>query len=416
MHFQFYKPRDGHPDLDRCMEEALDLAAGIRPLVKKDADLSAADKVRDARRKARSIKRLAGNLRINRSRYNRGNHALRPLYVIWTMLNACNFRCTYCDNHQGERYFDIPDPGRLDTEQGKRLLEVMSTGTLAIYWCGGEPTLRNDLPELLDHAWRLGYFPNMINTNGSLLHKRLARPEWSDFLWKMDTIIMSLDGLHMGRLNKLWGGKQARQVVVNLLMMRELNKTTNFKLVVNTVITPDSIDEARSVLDLACDLDIWFVPVPVNFKHSPNRELLDNPGYRELAREILEQKRRGRKIIGSKRLLKQLLFAEPYTCLTALKPHVWSDGSICWPCRATAHVEPANINLLDYATFDEAYEAGRKLVNPDFFHGPARNQCGGQCAWMQNYTTARYMDGIRSPLKSGLLGEIIEFTSQRRSP
>ena len=416
MQFHFYSPKDGHPDFDRCMEEALDLANRIRPLVKKDADIGAADKVRDARRKARSIKRLAGNLRINRSRYRSGNHALRPLYVIWTTLNACNFRCTYCDNHQGERYFDIPDPGRLDTEQGKRLLEVMSTGTRAIYWCGGEPTLRKDLPELLDHAWRLGYFPNMINTNGSLLHKRLARPEWSDFLWKMDTIIMSLDGLHMGRLNKLWGVKQAEQVVVNLLMMRELNKTTNFKLIVNTVITPDAIDEARAVLDLACDLGIWFVPVPVNFKHSPNRELLEDPGYRELAGEILGRKRRGHKIIGSLRLLRQLLFAEPYTCFTALKPHVWSDGSICWPCRASSNVEPADINLLDHASFDEAYEAGRKLVSPDFFHGPARNQCGGQCAWMQNYTTARYMEGIRHPLKSGLLQELIEFTSQKRSP
>ncbi len=416
MKFHFYKPMDGHPDFDRCREEALDLADRIRPLVKKDADIGTADKVRDARRKARSIKQLAGNLRINRSRYRRGNHALRPLYVIWTTLNACNFRCTYCDNHQGERYFDIPDPGRLDTEQGKRLLEIMSTGTLAIYWCGGEPTLRNDLPELLDHAWRLGYFPNMINTNGSLLHKRLAKPEWSDFLWKMDTIIMSLDGLHMGRLNKLWGVKQAEQVVVNLLMMRELNRTTNFKLVVNTVITPDAIDEARAVLDLACDLGIWFVPVPVNFKHAPNRELLENPAYRELAGEILGRKRLGHKIIGSPRLLRALLFAEPYTCLTALKPHVWSDGSICWPCRASANVEPANINLLDHTSFDEAYEAGRKLVNPDFFHGPARNQCGGQCAWMQNYTTARYMEGIRYPLKSGLLQELIEFTTQRRNP
>ena len=345
MNFHHYSPKEGHPDFDACMEEALELAASIRPCIRKDEDLTAADRIRDAARKAKSLKKLAENYRVNRQRYKRGDHALRPLYVIWTMLNACNFRCTYCDNHQGKAYYNIPDPDVLDTRQGKGLLDVMSTGTLALYWCGGEPTLRKDLPELLDHAWRRGYFPNMINTNGSLLHKRLELPEWRDFLWKMDTIIVSMDGLHLSRLNKLWGGRQARQVVVNLLMMRELNRVANFKLAVNTVITPDSIDEAESVLDLACDLGIWFVPVPVNIGHRPNRELLQNASYRELVGKILDRKRQGHKIIGSKTLLKRLLFAEPYTCQTTLKPHVWSDGRICWPCRASVNVESVIVVL-----------------------------------------------------------------------
>ena len=414
MNFDLYRPLDGHPDFDNCLAEATDLAAELRPLIRQDHELGAADRIGDVLRKAKSMKKLAENYIINSRRFRKGDHALRPTYAIWTMLNACNFRCTYCDNHQGEHYFDIDDPGRLDTDQGKRLLEVIATGTLAIYWCGGEPTMRDDLPALLGYAWELGFFPNMINTNGSLLHKRLKQPAWKNFLRQMDTIIVSLDGLHLDRLNGLWGVKKARQVMVNLLMLRELAKTTDFKLVVNTVITPDSIEEAGSVLDLACDLGIWFVPVPVNFKHAPNRELLENPGYVELAGRILERKRRGMRIIGSTRLLKGLLFAEPYTCFTALKPHVWSNGHICWPCRASANVEPVDIDLLDYDTFDAAYAAGRELVNPDFFHGPAKNRCGGECVWMQNYTTARYMDGIRHPLTSGLPGEIFEFAWRSR--
>jgi len=283
------------------------------------------------------------------------------------MLNACNFRCTYCDNHQGEHYFDRPDPERLDTQQGKRLLERMITGTPAIYWCGGEPTLRNDLPELLDHAWHLGFFPNMINTNGSLLHQRLLKPAWQGFLWQMDVVIISLDGLTLSMLNKLWGVKRPEQVMVNLLLMRELRKLVKFKLVVNTVITPETIDEARAVFDLVCDLDIWFVPVPVNYRHEPNRELLNHPRYRQLADLILARKKEGHKIIGSAELLRRLLFCEPYHCVTALKPHVWSNGEICWPCRASSNVAPVNINLLDYNSFDDAYEAGGRHINPNFF-------------------------------------------------
>lgn len=407
--FHHYQVRSGHPDWADCLAEARLLADRIAPLITKDADLTLADRLRDGARKAKALGITARNLVVNRRRYARGDHALRPLYVIWTMLNACNYRCVYCDNHQGEHYFDLPDPDRLDTAQGKRLLEIMISGTPAIYWCGGEPTMRSDLPELLDHAWRLGFFPNMINTNGSLLHRRLRRPAWRDFLHQMDIIIVSLDGLQLDRLNVLWGVKKARQVVVNILMLRELRRLVKFKQVVNTVITPDTIDEAAAVLDLACDLDLWFVPVPENFKHEPNRKLLDDPRYQALAARIIERKRAGHKIIGSTTLLRKLLYAEPYQCLTALKPHVWSNGHIAWPCRASINVQPADVNLLDFDSFDAAYAAGRAQVNPDSFHGPAINQCGGQCAWMQNYTTARYMDGLTDPLGSGIASEFFEF-------
>lgn len=415
LEFRLYQPKPGHPDFKALLPEAMDLSRKIETVIRTDAQLDLSDHLKDRLRKSKSLSKAIGNMVINRRRYKKGNHALRPLYAIWSMLNACNFRCTYCDNHQGEHYYDIRDPDRLDTWKSKRLLDVIYTGTPALYWCGGEPTLRNDLPELLDYAWKLGYFPNMINTNGSLLHQRLQKPEWRNFLWQMDIVIMSMDGLDLERLDELWGVKKARQVMINLLMMRELKKKVKFKLSLNTVITPETIEEARSVLDLANDLDVWFVPVPVNYKHEPNRELLDNPDYRNLAELIFHRKKQGYKIIGSVKFLERLLAARPYRCLTALKPHVWSNGEICWPCRASANVEPVNISLLDYGSFDKAYEAGRKYVNPDFFHGPGQSQCGGQCAWAQNYTTARYMDGITDPLNSGFVSELFEFAFNRKN-
>ena len=407
--FRNYTPKQGHPDYRQCADQAMELAEKIIPIIVKDRELSTATRLLDARRKVTALRKMTENLWINRKRYNAGDHALRPLYAIWTMLNACNFRCTYCDNHQGEHYFDIPDPERLDTVQGKALLDRIITGTTAIYWCGGEPTMRKDLPELLDYAWHLGFFPNMINTNGSLLHKLLQKPEWSRFLQQMDVIIVSLDGLDVAHLRELWGVKKPEQTITNLLLLRQLRQHVKFKLAVNTVITPESIDQARDVLTLAEDLDIWFVPVPVNFKHEPNRNLLENRDYVALAEHIIARKKAGSRIIGSPTLLKRLLFSEPYQCLTALKPHIWSDGTIAWPCRATHNVKPATISLLDHGTFDDAYRAGSQQVNPNSFHGNASNQCGGSCAWMQNYTTARYMDGITNPVGSGFIGEVFEF-------
>jgi len=407
--FKYYRPLAGHPDIHECLEEARRLADRIRPGIIKNSDLKFRDRLRNLRRRGKALSKVIANYLINQWRFGSGNHTLRPLYIIWTMCNNCNFRCSYCDNHQGEHYFDIQDPDRLDTAQSRRLLEVMRTGTPAIYWCGGEPTLRNDLPDLLDYAWDLGYFPNMINTNGSLLHRRLEEPGWEHFLHQMDIIIVSLDALDLDALKRVWGVDGVKQVLVNILLLRELNREVSFKLAVNTVITPDTLDEAHAVFDLVCDLDIWFVPVPVNFKHRPDSTMLDDPKYREFAELILSRKRTGHKIIGSETLLRRLLYAEPHSCVTTLKPHVWSNGSLCWPCRASINVPPVDINLLDYTTFDQAYAAAGSKINPDNFHGNGKDQCGGDCAWMQNYTTSRYLEGLTHPVRSGFMQELIEF-------
>lgn len=413
--FNYYKKKDGHADLKKCLEEADDLVKKITPIILKEKDLTLSDKTKDKIRRIKALKKSAENYLINKQRYHNNNHAFRPLYVIWTMLNPCNFKCSYCDNHQGEKYFELRDPERLNTAQAKKLLDVIITGTPAIYWCGGEPTIRNDFPQLLNYAFNLGFFPNMINTNGSLLHKRLQQPEWNKFLNQMDIIIISVDALNINKLNNLWGVKNSQQVITNLLMMKKLQKQVNFKLAVNTVITVDTLDEARSVLDLVCDLGVWFAPVPVNHKHEPNKELLNNPKYIKLANLILKRKKQGHKIIGSQTLLKRLLFCEPYKCFTTLKPHIWSNGHLCWPCRASVNVKPVDINLLKYKTFDDAYSYANKIINSSFFHGNDKNQCGGECSWMQNYTTSRYMDGVINPLKSGILNEISEFALNNKN-
>ena len=74
---------------------------------------------------------------------------LLPLYFIWTTHRTCNFSCTYCDDHRGSKYPDLPDDDTLDTEQGRRLLRVMRSRASSVYFAGGEPTLRKDLPELV---------------------------------------------------------------------------------------------------------------------------------------------------------------------------------------------------------------------------------------------------------------------------
>jgi len=78
-----------------------------------------------------------------------------------------------------------------------------------------------------------------------------------------DIVIVSLDALNLDRLSTVWGVKKntCEQVMVNILALRRLQSKVRFKLMVNTVITPETVAEADSILDWANDLGIWYSPV-----------------------------------------------------------------------------------------------------------------------------------------------------------
>lgn len=407
--FSAYQPQSDHFNWAHAHERAMASVEAILPgLDLKSETPEGRRATRQRRRKAMATN--ARNAWINRQRLAQGDHNLRPIYFIWTMLNACNFACAYCDDHMGRKYPDLPEAGRLSTEEGKRLLEVMRTGTAAVYFCGGEPTMRKDLPEQVRHAASLGYFPNMINSNGSRWHAVLERPEAADLLSNLDIVIISLDGLSPGMLSSLYEFKDVEAVAANILMLRELKKHVKFKLCANSVITKDNIAEVSAVVDFCRDMDIWYVPVPVNEVHQPDRDLMSRPDYRALAEKILTRKREGQKIIGSLPLLKRLLHGEPVECHPTVKPHVDLTGEMIWPCKSSRNIEPVRVRMLDYPDYESAARAAEAMISPHHFHGPAANQCGGNCRWMQNCTTDAYVRGIRHPIQSGILAEIKEFT------
>ena len=112
-----------------------------------------------------------------------------------TLTNNCNLQCKYCyekccndigvDLGQLEIDYSIPSTINYDTGELKRFCERDQNSTIVFY--GGEPLLRIDLLE--DIMCKVHVKKFMIQTNGILLHK--LDPE---FLSKMDTILVSVDG------------------------------------------------------------------------------------------------------------------------------------------------------------------------------------------------------------------------------
>jgi len=239
----------------------------------------------------------------------------------------------------------------------------------------------------------------------------LRQERWRGWLADMDVIIISLDALDLKALEQMWVYRKPAQVLQNLLLLRELSEPLGFKLMVNTVIQPGQIEHARDVLDLVNDLGIWLCPVPLNNGPRIEHGLLDDPEYRALAELILQRQREGYPISGSARINSRLLNSEPLECRNTLKPHIDFDGKLIWPCKACINVEPEGIDVLKFDNVEQLYDHACGVIDPTRFHGPAKNQCGANCNWAQNYTTDAYAYGLRHP--TSILGEVATFLRRK---
>ena len=94
-----------------------------------------------------------------------------PLAVLMEMTHRCPLQCGYCSNPvEMERA-----NAELTTEEWKRVMsELAELGVLQIHFSGGEPTVRKDLPELVQHATDVGLYTNLITSAVLLTRDKLA--------------------------------------------------------------------------------------------------------------------------------------------------------------------------------------------------------------------------------------------------
>ncbi|MBW3620695.1 MAG: GTP 3',8-cyclase MoaA [Actinobacteria bacterium] len=118
---------------------------------------------------------------------------LRDLRV--SVTDRCNFRCTYCMPREvfGPGFPFLPRTELLTFEEIERVVRVAARlGTRKVRLTGGEPLLRQDLPDLVERLARIEAVEDLaLTTNGSLL-RRDARSLRAAGL---DRVTVSLDSL-----------------------------------------------------------------------------------------------------------------------------------------------------------------------------------------------------------------------------
>lgn len=116
--------------------------------------------------------------------------------ALWDVNESCNLHCQYCYHvMNGEAWSNIQQP----LPHLHRTMESLRAGGVTrLYFVGGEPFLRKDLPEIVGEAKRLG-FETAVTTNGTV------GPRYRDasLMGLFDLVEVSLDSLDAGYMAEI---------------------------------------------------------------------------------------------------------------------------------------------------------------------------------------------------------------------
>jgi len=289
----------------------------------------------------------------NLLKLTRGDFTLDPHIAVYYVTMQCNLNCIYCEDF-GSRRNHLVTP-TLPLEDAKRILKVIRTGIDRLWLTGGEPLMYPQLLDLLMYARdELDFREISLITNGTLLS--LNR----HLLPFLNNLIISLDSIDPQALNRVsLPDTYAETVIANVREAASLQKEHHFKLILNAVITPETLPNMDKLITFCIEnhIHISFSPQAVN--NLPRYDLVTSKEYRDFVESVIELKKRGALILGSYTYFKTLLDQTPYECYPTLVPRILPDGWLAYPCRpmekAGGEQGGRAVNLLSVDTWEEAW-------------------------------------------------------------
>lgn len=175
------------------------------------------------------------------------NHRLRaglsaPICLTWEITYACNLNCVHCLSGSGRRA-----PDELTTAEAKHLIDEWAA--MRVFYInvgGGEPMVRPDFRELMEHALGAGIGVK-FSTNGSLIDREAAA--WIASTPYLDLQI-SLDGATAEVNDPIRGAGSFRLARRAMDLLAE--RGAGFKI--NHVVTRGSFDQLDQLYELAAGL------------------------------------------------------------------------------------------------------------------------------------------------------------------
>jgi MoaA/NifB/PqqE/SkfB family radical SAM enzyme len=219
---------------------------------------------------------------------------IRPTVLIYNCTFVCDARCEMCNNwKRGDR------KAEMSLEQLERVMTHPFWGAIEnLNISGGEPTTRNDLPEMVELFHR--HLPRMrkvgVNTTGLTPHRAIPMlTRIVEFCADKDVLFsarVSLDGIgdvHNQVRQVKRGFDKAVQTIEAMQGLAE--KHPNFQFGLAATIFASNLEDAQNILEWsrARKLDIVFNMLRFTDAMLGNRDLEEKIKFREREEEFMRK-------------------------------------------------------------------------------------------------------------------------------
>ena len=218
---------------------------------------------------------------------------IRPTVLIYNCTWVCDAQCEMCNNWKhGDRKSDMT-LAQLEPAMAHPFWGAVENLNIS----GGEPTTRNDLPQLVEMFHR--HLPRMrkigINTTGLTPHRAIPMlTRIVEFCAAHDLLIsarVSLDGIgdvHDQVRHVKRGFDKAGQTIAAMQALAETH--ANFQFGIAATIFATNLADAQNILEWARakKLDIVFNMLRFTDAMLNNKELKDTIGFHEREEEFMQ--------------------------------------------------------------------------------------------------------------------------------
>ncbi len=274
----------------------------------------------------------------------------------------CNASCSFCSIHSISKNIHPLELNReMDTNQVKHIIDQISKlGVVALSFTGGEPTLRSDLPELINYTGQKKKMVVGLATNGSYLYDLLKL----NGLKGLNYILVSLDFPSAQPHDKFRGLKLYDKVIKSIKLANSLGIRT----IISTVVMKQNLLYLDDMCKLAKSLGSSIELYPCenisrdfyNYRICVDnvQELIPNL---ELWAKVVNKLNRKYKNVLTDPLSVQIIEkggfgGNPHYYQNILRCHVAEaylfvryDGFVSFPCKIHPLV---NLSALEYSLFD----------------------------------------------------------------
>lgn len=227
----------------------------------------------------------------------------RPHHAQWMITRKCNYHCRGCNVWKEQ------DKRELSTEEIKRGLDILKDlGIVEIVISGGDPLLRKDAPEIIEHASNL--FVTTVYDNGSMAKQNL------EALRNVDFVAISIDSLDPKKNDYI-------KAVPGALKKAMEAVETMHKEGINVSVTPTisqlNLNEIVDITNYFTQkgIPVWYCLYTYDQTKDenqlfrigkPNDEFIikDKQAMVKLCDTLIEMKKRNHKILITTKLLKTL--------------------------------------------------------------------------------------------------------------